>query len=151
MASWFFKPWFKREIVWSRPFYFELKTGEGYYLMNGRITNRPLWIKVSRKYWQWKICTRNPTRCWVGSVWGNTCFYPCGYYGECGWVSCAKAFRERRDQWNGFGRLTGVATKILGPQQKYLCQCQIFCGLSIKKNTMGRLSGIYARSPDCIE
>ena len=30
----------------------ELETGEGYYLMNGRIQNQPLWIRLSWKYWQ---------------------------------------------------------------------------------------------------
>ena len=37
-----------------------------------------------------KICTRNPNRCCVGSVRGNTRFYPCGYYGGCGRDSCVK-------------------------------------------------------------
>ena len=43
----FFKPCFKREIPQSHPFYCEQATGEGYYLMNRRIKNRSLWIKLS--------------------------------------------------------------------------------------------------------
>ena len=106
--------------------------------MNGRMKNLPLWIKLSCKYWQEKSA-REKTLGVALEVYEATLvfFYPCGYYGGCGQVSSTKTFRERRAQWNGFRILAGVATKIRGPQQKYLCQCQIFCGLSSKKNHHG--------------
>ena len=106
--------------------------------MNGRMTNRPLCIKLSWKYWQEKSAREKNPRCCVGSVWGNACFYTCGYYGGCGRVSCAKTFRDCRTQWNRFRSLTGVATKIWGPQHKSFCQCQIFCWLFSEKNHHGQ-------------
>ena len=137
------KPCLKREISQSCPFYLwtrERKVGVGgggCYLMTNRMKNQSLWIKLPWKYCQEKIRTTKTPMCCVGSVWGNSCFYPRGYYGRCGQVSFAKTFRELRAQCNGSRSLTGMATKIWGPQQENLCQCKIFCRLYSKKNHHG--------------
>ena len=150
MASYFSNLALKGKLREAIHFICERETREGYYLMNRRITNRPLWIKLSWKYCQWKICTRNPTRCCVGSVWGNACFYPRGYYGGCGRDSCAKKIRERRAQWNISEALQGWVLKFGDHSINLSVNVKYFVVYLSKKNTMGRLPGIYVRSPDYI-
>ena len=94
------------------------ETGGWGYPTNGRLMEWYQRIKPSWSYWLESIHPIKKPRYIVGSVRGNACFYPCGYYGGIGRVCHSKTFGGCRARCYRFRGLTGVVTKIRRQQQK---------------------------------
>ena len=120
--------------------------------MNGRMKNIPLWIKLSCKYWQEKSA-REKTLGVALEVYEATLvfFIPVDIMEDVVKSVARKLSGSAGPSGTDSESLQGWPLKF-GDHSRNICvNVRYFVDCLAKKTTMGRLSGIYVQSPDCIE